>query len=310
MKVLRTFRRVFSALILSTILTLSSFCGMAAAEEGDTYRMRITPAKAEIGELTPGKAYSGELKVQNAGTKEFDYKAVAASYTVNTADNKYTPDFETDSNYSYMAKWLTITPETGTVAPGEEAIVHYSIKVPADAPSGGQYAAILIQMVNSDADSESSNVEVAKQIGFVIYSQIEGNTIKSAKISDNKIPTISFNPTITASSVVENTGNVHAEANYVLQVFGLFGDEEVYTNEENPTTATVLPDTSRFNTQIWEGAPALGIFRVKQTVSILDQESVTEKIVFLCPIWFLFIILLIIFAAVFWIVNRVRTRNK
>ena len=95
-----------------------------------------------------------------------------------------------------------------------------------------------------------------------------------------------------------------------MQVFGLFGDEEVYTNEENPTTATVLPDTSRFNTQIWEGAPALGIFRVKQTVSILDQESVTEKIVFLCPIWFLFIILLIIFAAVFWIVNRVRTRNK
>ncbi len=309
MKVLRTFRRVFSALVLSTILTLSSFCGMAAAE-GDAYRMRISPAKAEIGELIPGKTYSGELKVQNAGTKEFDYKAIAASYTVNTADNKYTPDFETDSDYSYMAKWLTITPETGTVAPNEEAIVQYSIKVPADAPSGGQYAAILIQMVEPESESDGSNIRTSKQIGFVIYSQIEGNTIKSAKISDNKIPAISFNPTITASSVVENTGNVHAEAAYVLQVFGLFGDEEIYTNEEDPIRATVLPDTSRFNTQVWEGAPALGIFRVKQTVSILDQESVTEKIVFLCPIWFLFIILLIIFALVFWIVNRVRTRNK
>ena len=127
---------------------------------------------------------------------------------------------------------------------------------------------------------------------------------------ENKIPTFLFNPPISASSIVENTGNTHANVKYVLQVYPFFGDEEVYTNEEDPTTLVLLPDTRRLNTVSWEGAPSLGIFRVKQTVSFWDETSTTEKLVFLCPIWFIFIVLLIIFCAIFWIVSRVRNRKE
>ena len=95
-----------------------------------------------------------------------------------------------------------------------------------------------------------------------------------------------------------------------MQVFPLFGDEEVYTNEENPVKQMVLPGTNRYNELSWDGAPALRIFRVKQTVKIFDEVSVTEKMVFLCPIWFLFIVLLLIFCVIFWIVSRVRNRRK
>ena len=95
-----------------------------------------------------------------------------------------------------------------------------------------------------------------------------------------------------------------------MQVFPLFGDEEVYTNEENPATLTILPETQRFNSISWDGAPQLGIFRVRETVTILDDTQTIEKIVFLCPIWFLFLILLIIFFVIFWLVSRARSRKS
>ena len=147
--------------------------------------------------------------------------------------------------------------------------------------------------------------------GIVIIAEVEGgNTRREGQVLETKIPTILFNPPITATSLVENTGNVHATATYTLQVFPLFGDEEVYTNEENPATLTILPETQRFNSISWDGAPQLGIFRVRETVSILDDTQTIEKIVFLCPIWFLFLVLLIIFFAIFWLVSRVRSRHQ
>ena len=47
-----------------------------------------------------------------------------------------------------------------------------------------------------------------------------------------------------------------------------------------------------------------------ETVTIFDETSVTEKIVFLCPIWFLFLVLLIIFFVIFWLVSRARSRHQ
>lgn len=306
MKGLKTFRRIFSALFLSTLLTLTSLSNFASAET-EAHRMRVSPAKAELGELIPGKNYTGKFTVENSGSEKIGYKATPSTYTV--SDELYTSDFESNTEYNYITKWVTVTPESGDLEPGEKAEVTYTIKVPQDAPSGGQYAAILIQMVEPEQETQNSAVTATKQIGFVIYSSVAGETTKSAKVIENKVPTVRFNPPITASSVVENTGNVHTSASYVLQVYNIFGGEEVYSNEDHPSEALVLPETSRLSTQTWDNAPHLGIFRVKQTVSILDEKSVTEKIVFLCPIWLLFVLLLLIFCVIFWIATRIKTRK-
>ncbi|MBQ9180593.1 hypothetical protein IJ135_00645, partial [Candidatus Saccharibacteria bacterium] len=116
-----------------------------------------------------------------------------------------------------------------------------------------------------------------------------------------------------ASFTVNNTGNVHMDIDYYLQVYPLFSGEEVYTNEENPSHAIVLPETSRYISQEWSETPQIGIFKVRQTVmfgSDDSQKSVTEKMVIVCPIWLLFIIFFIIAAIIIWIVMRVRGRNK
>jgi hypothetical protein len=53
--------------------------------------------------------------------------------------------------------------------------------------------------------------------------------------------------------------------------------------------------------------PSIGIFRAKQTVSIFGEESTLEKMVFICPLWLIFIIVFAIAVLVIWLVMKSRS---
>lgn len=301
------FGKLFSAFFAAFALTFITNSPVAAADTPD-YRLQVSPSYAEIEEMQPGKTYEGVFKVQNTGTKEFSYAINITPYSV--SDDKYTLDSETETAYTQMKDWVTLSQDSGTLAPDSTEEIKYSIRIPSDAPAGGQYALINVRMVQNDDANSGAAISATKQIGFRLLGDVEGNTRRTGKVTEQNIPSILFNPPISATSVVENTGNTHITASYVLQVFPLFGNEEVYTNEESPYEVTVLPETSRYNSISWDDAPHLGIFRVKQTVTIADDTQFIEKTVFLCPIWFIFIILLIIFCIVFWICSRIKSRRE
>lgn len=309
MKIFQKLSKSFCGILAAFTLALVSFSPAVAADIPD-YRIQMSPAREDIGDLKPGETYTGTFKIQNTGAKKFDYEVSIEPYFV--VDEYYTSTYEGVETYNDIVDWVKFSKTEGTLESNGEDEIAYTVKVPADVPAGGQYAAIVAEITGSEGEATSGGAGLVArgQIGLQLFSNVEGQTRKTAKIEDNKIPSILFNPPVSATSVVENTGNTHTLASYVLQVYPLFGSEEVYTNEENPATLVVLPETRRFNTITWPNAPHLGIFRVKQTVSIFDETSTTEKIVFLCPIWFLFIVLLIIFCAIFWIFTRIRSRNK
>jgi len=286
------------------------FCAgsvLAVEEEVPEYRIQVSPAKMEL-DLEPGEKVSKKFKIQNTGTKDFGFELSTGPFSV--VDENYTQDLNLVTKYNDMKDWITFSETEGTVEAGKSVEVTATVTVPKDVPSGGQYAVILAKMIEP-VNEDASGIIPEKQVGMLVYAKnIDGNTRREGGILENKVPSFMFAPPVSATSIVENTGNVHMEAGYVLQVYPLFGGEEVYTNEENPTTLIILPETRRLNTMTWEGSPQLGIFKVKQTVKFLGQDSVTEKVVFICPIWFLLIILALIFLVVFWIVSRVRGRKE
>ncbi len=283
--------------------------GAVYADEVPEYRIQMSPARDDIGELKPGESYSGVFHVQNTGKQAFDFTTGVSPYYV--VDEYYNPDYGSNNQYTDIANWIKLSTTEGHVEPNDEAEVAYTITVPADVPAGGQYAMLYAEISpKNDSATEGSGIAVSRRVGMLLYSNVEGKTRKTGSVIENKVPSFLFNPPVSATSIVENTGNTHATAKYVLQVYPLFGDEEIYTNEEEPTTVTVLPETRRFNEITWPNAPHLGIFRVKQTVTIFGETSTTEKTVFLCPIWFLFIVIAIIFCAIFWIVTRIRARRQ
>lgn len=268
----------------------------------------ISPPSIDIPTLEPGAKHTGTFKVINNSEVPFEYKVYATGYGVKYEDNKdaYNQLYDYETASTYIAKWFTFSKTAGTLNPRQFDEITYTIDVPLDAPAGGQYAAIMVESDNKEKDVFNS----ISRVGSLVYGTVNGETKIDAKIVDNKIPSFLFAPPIYATSLVENNGNVHMNAYYTLQVFPLFSNEELYTNEEDPETHIVMPETKRFITAKWENSPSFGIFRVVQTVKIADQESRVEKLVILCPLWLIIIILVLIFMMIFWIVSRHKSRQR
>lgn len=257
--------------------------------------------------LTPGETYEGSFSIVNPS----DDSAEPVSYTLFVApysviDDQNTPDFDSDTPYSEIQNWITLSKDSGTISSDSVEDISYSISVPSDASAGGQYCAIILRVENESNKAESGSVQISsiQQIANVIFSEIAGETSLSGGVVENKIRSFSMDSPITTSSIVKNTGNVHSDASYVMRVYPLFSDEELFDSEAIAKKVTIFPGSSYIFADTWEGTPALGIFRVTQTVTFLSDISTTSKIVFVCPAWFLITWLVFISACIAWFCSR------
>ncbi len=284
-----------------------------AAESSTT--ITLSPMSEKV-ILTPGEKHQGVLKISNpnASTDDLEYSVSIESFSQTkneeNGDDYGNVDTETITEYNQIMEWITIDKESGVVAPNETDTLSYTINVPVDAPAGGQYATIIVTD-ESDHSTGGDNVNIASipRVASIIYAEVAGETKNTGEITENNIPSFLLNNTLEATSVVKNTGNVHTNASYIFQVWPLFSDEEICTNEENPAESLIMPETERYHTETCS-LPLVGIFRAKQTVTIFGETSIVEKMVIVCPIWLLFIILAVIAAIIIWIVMRIRSRKK
>ena len=285
----------------------------------------VSPMK-QIVSLAPSQSYSNSVTVYQPldANRDMHYEISVAPFTVNDKDGNYSIDLSGSDEHSKIVEWVSLSDGvdtvksgdvlTGDLAPGKKVNCVYTIDVPNSVAGGGQYFAVLVKSVPS-ASNDDNNLAISEthSIASVVYVELPGDIKLDGALRENNINGFLLNPPITASFVAENTGNTHFEVTYYLQVYPLFSDEEVYTNEEKPSTDYVLPGTSRFITQTWGETPSIGIFKVRQTAYYdfaKDKPSVTERIVIVCPLWLLFLILFIMIVLVWWIVIRVRNRHS
>ncbi len=262
--------------------------------------------------LTPGQSYSSEFSITSPANSEadFNYKIFIQSYYRDEDNN---PIFEDINETSQITKWTTInSPNTGTLKPNETKKINFTIDVPKDAPAGGQYMAITAATASPESVGGKGSVSIAESvaIAYTVYAEIAGNTVRSGDIYDLNLPSFLFSGNITASAMVRNTGNVHDDAKFTLQIYPLFSNEEIYTNEENPDVRVVLPNRTLYFESIWDKTPPIGIFNVFYTIEFEGITSQISKMVIICPLWLLFVILFVIIALIIWIVIRIRAHKK
>ena len=306
------------ALALALAMALPVIGGISAKAAGG-YSFSVSPMKEKI-LLNPGDHYTSALTVYTSTEHDMDvkYKIEVGEFFV---DENYNNIFAECGTYCEMANWIEIeSPVEGVLKPGEKTIIQYTINVPEDAPGGGQYASIIVQgdpwtgEDNGEEDSDDGEVRSAikeeKKIAYTIYAEVAGDVIRQGEITDVDVPSFLLSGDIKGTTAIKNTGNVHGEATYKLQIFPLFSDEEIYTNEEDPNTATILPDRTRYNETVWENTPGIGIFNVIYTVEFEGVIAQVSKMVIKCPIWLLFIIIFAIVAIVIWLVMKARARKN
>lgn len=287
------------------------------AEDGP-HGISMSPLSLKI-VLNPGDIYNGSFTIRNAESNgdDFKYRVFAQSfYMTNDENGKSNFIFNEDNDYSQIVDWVSInSPQEGILARSESVDINYTISVPEDAHGGGQYVAITVASNDNNGDTtdrqeNSLGINDTIAMAFTIYAEITGDTIRDGEIIDANVPPFILSGNIIGSSSIKNTGNVHGTAKYTLQVFPLFSDEEIYTNEEDPETHTILPDRVLYNESSWDQTPSIGVFNVVYTVEFEGTTAQVSKMVIKCPIWLLFIILFAIAAFIIWIIMRVRSHNK
>ncbi len=308
---------LFKKIITTASLFLFSICQMPlpALAADQLYSITLSPMTQRM-ILTPGEKYVGTILVSNpaASSQNLEYELSVSPFSQasdgESQDDYGRVDSSTVSNYNQIMNWITFDKKTGTVAPNGTDTVTYAINTPSDAPAGGQYAMIVVSDAAKTKDTNVKGYEIQGtiQVGSIIYAEVAGETRESGEIKENAFPSFLMNNTLEATSMVKNNGNVHTDAKYSFQVWPLFSDEEICTNEENPESSLIMPETERYHVQKCT-LPIVGIFRAKQVVKIFGEESILEKTIIVCPLWLLVIIIFVIIALITWIIVRAKSRK-
>lgn len=263
--------------------------------------------------LSPGDTYTGSFTVFNQAQNK-DTLSYEAEVIPFYANERYDAVYEETGNYNQMVKWITLEKSSGVLDPNNGANISYTITVPQNAPSGGQYAAIRVTSINADSntkqDAMGANIDVRYGIAYTIFAEITGTTKRNGEITDVNLPSFLLSGNIMGTSSIKNTGNVHGTAKYTLQVFPLFSEEELFTTEESPSTRTILPERTLYNETVWPDTPPVGIFNVVYTVEFEGVTEQVSKMVIKCPIWLLFLIIFAVIALIIYIVLRAKNKGK
>ena len=306
--------KLFITTLILGIITL--FGGLTNNTYADTVKSGLTvspPAQKIV--LIPGEKYTGTIKIASPASsqKDIDYAITIASFSEHGGEGRNDDygavDYTTVTEYNQIMNWITLDKKRGTLAPNETQTVTFTIDVPKDAPAGGQYASLAVRDESgSDSSGGGVSVQSVMQILSIIYAEVAGETRNEGVIMENSMPSFLLNSPLVASSRVKNSGNIHTDASWTFQVWPMFSDEEICTNEEKPYTTLIMPESELYHTETCE-LPSIGIFRAKQTVKIFGEESIIEKTIVICPIWLLFIIIFIVTIIVIWLITRIKSHK-
>lgn len=294
------------------IPTVSLKSDVSALEPGDIV-MQIKPAEQEI-ELAPGTVLNNTITVQNVGRLGFTVKMSVQPYQV--TNENYDPDFYTENSYTLLKNWITFSEPEFYLEPGAEKTVEYTVKVPANIPGGGQYAAIIAE--TRDGIDQDAAFRVVSQLACLVFAHVAGEEHIGGVLMSHSLPSFILGSSFSSSATIKNDGNVDFRATQTLTIYDFFRNTVVFSpdyvaeNGKTPGRAMpiILPETSRSSRLTWEGAPQLGVFRAVQTISFLDESYTFEQIVFVCPIWLAGIFIFIIALMFFWLILRIRYRKK
>ena len=263
--------------------------------------------------LVPGETYTGSITVVNPvnSTSDFAYSVSVSPYNVIGED--YQADISNVSAYSKITDWITIENPTGSIKPNESQEINFTINVPADAAAGGQYAAIMVSSDPSKQESEGVSINNVFALGSIIYADVEGEVTHEGSILQNNIPEFSTVTPVAISALLDNHGNVHESAIFALNVTNALTGEKIFPTDEdqnNHFSEIVMPETTRYITRNIDNLPALGIVKVEQTIYYNNEVSTVSKNIVLCPIWFFFLVALVIFSIIGFIVASVRHHRR
>ncbi len=262
--------------------------------------------------LTPGEDYEGSITVVNPVDATEDFKYKVSVYPYGVSGENYDADLVTDTDRTVITKWIEIAEPTGVIKPNESKEIHFTIKVPENAPGGGQYATIA---VSSDAEATADSgvaVQNVFEIASIIYADVAGETVHEGDILENMIPGFALTTPVKITALLNNSGNVHENAVFTITATNMFTGQSILPTEGNDGrySEMIMPDTERYVEREISNLPAIGVVKVTQTINYGGQVSTAEQQIIICPIWFLALVVATLGAIIATIIHLVKKHHR
>ncbi len=213
----------------------------------------VIPPTQEFPNVRPGETIDTKVKVFN---EEATPKTIYAS-TANfgALDETGTPNIAAETDQSDLAGWMKVDREGRLVQPGERIEFALTIEVPADAPPGGHYAAVLISPQLPDSAGDSTQVAISQKVASLVLVSVEGVIKEAGSVASfttasgqkrfNRLPVdflIRF----------MNSGNVHLRPTGEITIRNLLGGTSSTLAVNPGILQAVLPQQVRKFNATWE----------------------------------------------------------
>ncbi len=325
-------KKNLKVLLLSLVLLFGVGFVPAAvyADDGETEGDSVTAATSIS--LTPtnktymlasGSVYDDSFTVTNDSDSEMRVNVYAAPYSFvySEEEDLYKLGYTHENDYTQIIRWITIKNDAGdyeenptfVIPPHESIDIEYRITTPGSIPAGGQYAVIFAHTLTSVTLENGIKTEASP--GMIIYGRsTEGETIKTGEISGLEfgrgvVESGTTKNDFYATAKVKNTGNVDFNASGVLKAEPIIG----FTSYETPeieSKTSIIPESERVVSDVWEDTPSFGIYKLTWTVSANGEEESIEKIVFLVSPLIVIVTIILLTILIIWVTIRVRRRKE
>lgn len=174
-------------------------------------------------DVAPGAVISDAMIVVNTGTEPLPLSVYAAdAFTASTGEIDVLVDGQPSQD---AGTWVTVSPTTLTLNPGDAADLPFTIAVPADARPGDHAAGIVTSFTSADA---ASTLSVDRRLGTRINLRVSGELTPAATIADVSTQYVpSWNPFDSGRLVVQyaltNTGNTRLTGSETIATTSLVG---------------------------------------------------------------------------------------
>lgn len=254
-------------LFLTVGIFVLSFVFVPMQSKAELKGIQISPLSFNL-DIPTGGSGSGKIVVTNRNTAELSYVIEVENFAgVNDNGSVMFAGKEPDAVVTSLADWFTFdSPKEGTLAPGKEQEINFTITIPTNAEPGGHYAAVFSRETSSPS-AKTSQINVASRVGALVLVSVPGITTKTAALKDFSYPKFVWRGPNELTMKVANTGTIHYDSPATATLKNVFGT----TTTVDMGTHTIIPSSERSYVGKWATKYPFGYYKV--TASALDGNK-------------------------------------
>jgi P pilus assembly chaperone PapD len=188
----------------AVLLIFIAVCLLGSIPAGAQMSLMVSPIRVEL-QLKPGTNETNVIQVVNTGNEPTRVTVRLEDWTMNRkGDLSFTTAGDSPGA---CCGWLQLNPTDFRLDPGQSRQVRYSISVPAEAPDAGYRAAIVLEGIpRQDETQAKRSVSLRGRIAVMLYATVGSPDIR-AQFQDFQIT--ARNKEVSFKLTLANEGDVH-----------------------------------------------------------------------------------------------------